>query len=126
MRRCERKLPRHLSACLPVSFPPLHQLGFTAYCSPYLKLRTSGTGEWVVTGFVLEEKEGGGGGGGGGDRVHGIRGWCCPGTRGGRRNPGIQAPLRSPVSSSGDELQLLITSYQNQPGGEELRSYRSS
>ncbi|KAK5603964.1 hypothetical protein CRENBAI_025400 [Crenichthys baileyi] len=71
MRRYERKLPRHLSACLPVTFPPLHQLGFSAYCFPYLNLRTSGTGEWVVTGFVLEEKEGGGGGGG--DRVHGIR-----------------------------------------------------
>ncbi|MEQ2179990.1 hypothetical protein GOODEAATRI_030934, partial [Goodea atripinnis] len=35
----------------------------------------------------------------------------------------LAAALRSPVSSSGDELQLLITSCQNQPGGEELRSY---
>ncbi|MEQ2265445.1 hypothetical protein XENORESO_007257 [Xenotaenia resolanae] len=40
-----------------------------------------------------------------------------------QRRPVPAAALRSPVSSSGDELQLLITSWQNQPEGEELRSY---
>lgn len=66
MRRCVRKLPRHLSACLPVTFPPLPLLACSAYCF-FPPLKAANVSEWVITGFVLEEE------GGGGERVRGER-----------------------------------------------------